>query len=325
MISESRPEISRTLTRREPHTLLQLLAGFALMTGSQLASYLPIAFFGDVDGLWSGRATHHVLTLVSMSCGALLSVLGLILIITYLSRRKAVEFARPGALGELGLGVLIGAGLVSIPVLILWALGMYSVTGVGVTPAMISALAIGIGPGFIEEVFSRGILLRLVERATGTWWALAISALIFGLGHLGNPNVPLIGAIAIGVEAGLLLGAAYVVTRRLWLTVGIHAAWNTVQGGVWSSPVSGMDQGPGLIHGTFSGPEILTGGAMGIEGSILALIVCLIAAALLLRTAVEREYVLRATNWPPRWGKQPESHSEIGRSPNAGDQRSDTV
>lgn len=295
------------------------------MIGSQIATYFPMASFGDSRGLSTGRATHHVLALVSMSCGALVSVLGFILIITYLSRRRAYEFAGPGALKELGLGLVIGTVLVSIPIFVLWSLGMYTVMSVAVTPTMISALAIGIGPGFVEEIFSRGILLRLMERATGTWWALVISALIFGLGHLGNPNVPLVGAIAIGIEAGLLLGAAYVVTRRLWLAVGIHTAWNTVQGGVWSSPVSGMDQGPGLIHGTFSGPEILTGGAMGIEGSILALIVCLIAATLLLRTAVKRGYVIRATNWPPRWGKRAESHSETGLSSNAGDQRNDMV
>lgn len=316
-------EIHQSLTRREPNLLFQFAAGCILVAISQFVTYFCIGYFGDIDAFWAGKSTNQLLVLGSMCGGSLLAVLGFVLIVKYLSKRRAFEFGLHGVLSELGLGLLIGTSLVSIPVLILWALGMYTVTSVGLSPAVISALAVGIGPGFMEEILTRGFILRLLERAVGTWWALFISAFLFGLGHVANPNVPLTGAIAIGIEAGLLLGAAYVVTRRLWLAIGIHTAWNAVQGGVWSSPVSGISLEPGIVHGTFSGPVILTGGPLGIEGSILALIVCLVAAAILLRHSVERGYVIRATNWPPRWMRKPKSGDLVAEGSNGGGQRSE--
>ena len=54
--------------------------------------------------------------------------------------------------------------------------------------------------------------------------ALVISAALFGVVHLGSPNATLYTAVAISLEAGLLLGAAYVLTRGLWLPIGIHFA-----------------------------------------------------------------------------------------------------
>ncbi len=300
----SESEIHTNLLRREPHTIVQFFLGGLVFTLSQIATGIFLLISTRKIGMKFSQLEDHVMFLLAMSLGALLSVVGFIITTRYLSQRKVFEFSGFKALRELGIGLVIGAVLVSIPVLVLWALGMYTVTGVGFTPAMFSALAIGIGAGFMEEILFRGVFLRLVERATGTWAALALSALAFGLVHASNPNVSLLGSVTIGVEAGLLLGATYLVTRRLWMAIGVHAAWNFVQGGVWSSPVSGLEQDPGLIHGTFSGPEILTGGAMGIEGSILALIVCLIAAVLLLRTTMKRNYIIKATNWPPRWKKE---------------------
>lgn len=199
------------------------------------------------------------------------------------------------------MGLLIGAVAVSLPILVLWALGMYRVTGVQLSMDILASLGMGIGAGFIEEIFVRGFLLRLTERGMGTWAALIFSCLFFGLGHLGNPDASLLGAIAIGVEAGALQGAAYLLTRRLWLAIGIHAAWNAVQGGLWSSAISGTGQRQGLLVAQFDGPAWLTGGAMGIEGSVLAVASCLIFATWMLVQIQRRGLFVGPSNWPWRW------------------------
>ena len=92
------------------------------------------------------------------------------------------------------------------------------------------------------------------------------------------------GAAAIGIEAGMLLGAAYVVTRRLWLAVGVHFGWNFMQAGVFGPNLSGR-QVSSLLESRLSGPDLLSGGALGVEGSVFAIAVCLAASLVLLKRA----------------------------------------
>ncbi len=122
------------------------------------------------------------------------------------------------------------------------------------------------------------------EEALGTWLALGITVALFGLAHLGNPNATLYGAAAIGIEAGMLLGAAYVVTRRLWLAVGVHFGWNFMQAGVFGPNLSGRQVGS-LLESRLSGPDLLSGGALGVEGSVFAIAVCLAASLVFLKRA----------------------------------------
>ncbi len=193
-----------------------------------------------------------------------------------IERRSVIELSFKNSPAELASGVLIGALLFSVTIGILWLLGYYNVTGTNPWTVMFSWLVLAIISGVSEELLFRGILFRVVEESLGTWLSLAISALIFGLFHLANPNATLWGAIAIAIEAGILLAAAFVYTRRLWLPIGIHFAWNFVQGAVFGVAVSG-NEATGLLQSTLSGPSLLSGGDFGAEGSVFAVLVCLIA------------------------------------------------
>ena len=79
-----------------------------------------------------------------------------------------------------------------------------------------------------------------------------------------NPEATWIAVLCIAVEAGVLLAAAYITTRRLWLPIGLHFAWNFTQGGIFGVPVSGF-RVRGLLKSTLTGPELLSGGAFGAE------------------------------------------------------------
>lgn len=208
------------------------------------------------------------------------------------------EFTLPGAATELGSGLFVGFALFTVMTGIVWMLGGITFHGVrafGDTQFWTWA-AIGVISGVYEEVLFRGILLRQFERLGGTWVALALTSAIFGLVHLGNPDATWTGAIAISVEAGILLGAAYLLTRRLWLAVGIHAAWNFTQAWVFSVPVSGTGQPIGLLITRRDASDLLTGGDFGLEASLPAMVVATLAGLFLLYRSI-RKGEIRGPEW----------------------------
>jgi membrane protease YdiL (CAAX protease family) len=207
-------------------------------------------------------------------------------------KRAVAEISTPHAARELGAGILIGSLLLSLSIGVLAALGVFQVTGSNGWAAMWATV-----PGFIlaavlEEVVMRGIVFRILEESLGSWLALAISAALFGLLHLLNPGTTWLNAAAIMLEAGVLLAAAYMLTRRLWLCIGIHFGWNFTQGGIFSAAVSG-GKTTGFLQGRMTGPAWLTGGAFGAEASLVALVVCTIAGLLLLIAAKRRYHVIQ--------------------------------
>jgi hypothetical protein len=92
-----------------------------------------------------------------------------------------------------------------------------------------------------------------------------------------NPGATVWSSVAIAVEAGLLLGAAYKWSGTLWVPIGIHWAWNFFQGPVFGFAVSGNDT-PSLIKPVIEGPDWLTGGPFGAEASVPAFILGLAMA-----------------------------------------------
>lgn len=135
------------------------------------------------------------------------------------------------------------------------------------------ALAGNLVVACMEELLVRGILFRIVEEVMGTWFSLALSAILFGLMHLGNPNANWETSLAIALEAGILLGALYVVTRSLWMPIAVHWAWNSMQQGVIGGALSG-NKIESILTSVPVGPEQFSGGAFGIEGSAITTMIC---------------------------------------------------
>ena len=120
-----------------------------------------------------------------------------------------------------------------------------------------------------EEIVFRGFIFRMIDERFNFVAALVVSALIFGFIHMGNSNATLWSSVAIAVEAGLLLGAAYKYSGTIWLPIGIHWAWNFTQGNVFGFSVSGMPSDVSVFDAMVSGPEILSGGEFGPEASVI--------------------------------------------------------
>jgi membrane protease YdiL (CAAX protease family) len=217
-----------------------------------------------------------------------------------IERRVVTELSGANAVRELGLGLALGAMLFCLTIGILAAVGVYHVTGSNGWLIMLASVPGFVLGGVFEEVLIRGILFRILERWLGSWVALSISAVIFGVLHLLNPGAGLLNAAAISIEAGVLLAAAYMLTRRLWLCIGTHIAWNFTEGGFFSVAVSGGES-KGLLQAKMVGPDWLTGGAFGAEASAVALAICVTAGIILLVLAVKRGHVV-APSWYARAG-----------------------
>lgn len=199
-------------------------------------------------------------------------------------RRAATEIARQRALPELGMGLVTGVALVTVVVALLMVLDGYRIEGSNrLSLAVVTPLAMMTFVGVFEEVLSRGIVFRITENSLGSWAALAISSLVFGLAHLPGEGAGLL-AIAITVVAGIMFAAAYMLTRRLWLAIGIHIAWNYTLGSIFSVAVSGREA-DGLLVGRVSGSDLLTGGTYGFEASVVTLLVLGLFAVTLLWAA----------------------------------------
>lgn len=199
-------------------------------------------------------------------------------------------------LRHLGLG--LGAGLLvfSVAVGIAAVLGVYRIVGQGDLSGLIAALlASAIFPAVSEELVFRGILFRWLEEWGGSWVALLVTSALFGAAHLQNPSASAIAAVGIAFEAGVMLGAAYMLTRSLWLPMGLHAAWNFAQGEIYDIPVSGTPV-HGLVDARLCCNPLLTGGGFGLEASLIAIAVATLFGLWLLWLAIRKGELVQ-----PRW------------------------
>lgn len=241
----------------------------------------------------------HDRPLLNLSIQIVLGLLAIALYAAYgklIERREVTELSTSGFAREWALGAACGAGLYTASALTLMFLGIYKVEGFNPLMFLLPNLAMAIKSGLFEELIFRGVLFRSIEAVFGSWVAILASSLVFGLLHLMNPGATIGAALYISVEAGLLLAAAYLVTRRLWICMGFHMAWNYFQAAVFSGAVSGNAAELGLLKATIEGPELLTGGAFGMEHSIVALLYCTTIGVILLMIANRRGHLT-----PPMW------------------------
>ena len=119
---------------------------------------------------------------------------------------------------------------------------------------------------FVEEVVVRGYVLSNLMESMNRWLALYVSAFLFMLMHLGNEDITLMAGLNIFI-AGILLGVNYIYTKNLWFAIFFHFAWNFFQGSIIGYHVSGMTIDTGFLEITSRGPDEITGGGFGFEGS----------------------------------------------------------
>lgn len=256
-----------------PYPSQQMVRDSALLRGVLFLGIL-LGSYGIFYLLLSALQGNTRISFAQARCLELFACLTAYLILTIgiEGRHPPAEIAPPRIIGLIK-GMILGVLLISLSVGILALLGGYSITGFnpGYDP-WLDLFSLGLVAGISEEILMRGILLRLVEEGLGSWGAIAVSASVFGLLHITNVDGTLWGSIAIVIEAGLLFGAIYVLTRSLWWCIGLHMGWNIALGPVFGIVVSGNGVTDSWILPQVSGPDLLTGGVFGLEASLIPVI-----------------------------------------------------
>lgn len=258
--------------------ILNLVIAVALLIAVQVVAH------GHVPDLVLGIIGAAIMAAVYLVGGRLIE------------RHQPAELTGTAGVREFACGLALGFCLFSTVMLLLWPVSVYHPVGRGTSAGLGAGAVAALSGAVIEEVMFRGFLFRLVAGLAGTWWALLVTSALFGAAHAFNPGATVLSSIAIAVEAGVLLGAVYALTGRLWLPIGLHAAWNFTESTVFGMSVSGFGATKGLIVRTLKGPTILTGGEFGPEASIVAVLVCFSAALLILWRVAQLGRV-----HPPSW------------------------
>jgi len=230
--------------------------------------------------------------LVSSAC-----ILSYIFFFQKFEKRSITEFAAKGFLKNATLGILIGFTLQALTILVIYLNGSYSVVAVNPISFILIPFAIMFTVAIIEEILVRGIIFRIIEEKLGSYIALLISGLLFGILHLANAHSTILSSLCITM-AGFLFGAAFIYSRNLWLPIALHFAWNFTQSGIFGAITSGNEKTSSLLEAKIQGQEFITGGEFGPEGSIQATIICLIATVILLVLNARQNKIIK-----PYWKK----------------------
>ena len=179
------------------------------------------------------------------------------------------------------LGIAIGSGLIMIQVIFYSLMGNYQISSFQFSGEVIKYIFLMIIVGFLEELVTRGIIFRLVEKWAGSLIAIIVVAIEGGLTHATNPNATFWSSFAVALEFGVLMTLVYMATRNLWVVSALHFAWNFTMGGIFDIAVSGTDPSS-LFKATLEGPAWLTGGKFGIEAGAPAIVITVIACVILI-------------------------------------------
>ena len=255
--------------------LIQVMLQIGLTAIAGLVIFLPYS-------LLTGRTVLSGLPFLAISEGIefLTILLSIILVRHYIDKRSFVNLGLQMDKKTV-LDILTGIGITFIMMGLIffseWRLGWISIVSFAwnVEPVQnVIALVVLFFLVFIlvawnEELMSRGYHLQTIASGLNLFWGLVISSVLFGALHLANPNATWVGAVGI-FFAGLFLGYAYIRTKSLWLSMGLHLGWNFFEGVVFGFPVSGLDIYH-ITHLHISGPMLWTGGNFGPEAGLIIL------------------------------------------------------
>ncbi|CYW81123.1 metal-dependent membrane protease [Streptococcus suis] len=185
-------------------------------------------------------------------------------------------FTKKGAGKDFLLGWGIGAAMLTTCTLIMWGLGAIEFTSIQFSTKLVGEFIILILAwsiqGTTEEILTRGWMFSSLSAKHNIPIGIIVSSLFFTFLHLGNNAISLIPILDLTLFA-VLACLIMLKTGNIWVIGGLHAAWNCFQGNVFAFPVSGTDAGQAFVQIGITGPEWLSGGKFGVEGSIISLLV----------------------------------------------------
>lgn len=176
---------------------------------------------------------------------------------------------------ELFIGLIVGSALMMLPAFLLTAFGfIHWQKNVFALSTLASGVSVMLVVAIAEELLFRGFIFQRFIGAFGNWPAQLIIAGLFLLTHLNNPGMTGVTKTLASVNifiTSILFGIAFIKTKKLAMPLGLHFAANVMQGTVLGFGVSGEKEVSLFEPRLDSAPEWLTGGAFGLEASIVGL------------------------------------------------------
>lgn len=261
------------------------------------ASFSMLAFV--IAGFAAGAIAGDRVLLFEVIFRPLLALLLIGLFVWMLATADHIEDHRATALGfprvrgwlkQFALGFVFGLMLTALAIvpIAIWGqnsirfrFNLHSLPRVG---AVVIVLLMG---ALAEELMFRGYPFQHLQQGIGSVGAIVVFSAMFGAVHLANPGASLWGLINT-ILIGVLLSVSYLRTRALWLPWGIHFGWNFALGFLWGLPVSGLRIFNVMVRTTAKGPQWVTGGSYGPEGSATAVMVILLGVALVGKLPLRR-------------------------------------
>jgi uncharacterized protein len=180
-------------------------------------------------------------------------------------KRKITELSLKYLLKEMFGGFIFGFSTISLAIFILYLLGYYQAISISTAHYSIKFFTVLMFAAIVEDLFHRGLIVRICENWLGTNLTLVIAMLV-EMQHIFNPNFNLFSLFSTLIW-GFTMAMMFIYTKRIWFPFFFHLGWNFSQP-FYGSNLTGLNDMGSIIQSKFNGPELLTGGAVGIEDSI---------------------------------------------------------
>ncbi|MCU0325561.1 MAG: CPBP family intramembrane metalloprotease [Spirosomaceae bacterium] len=193
-------------------------------------------------------------------------------------KREITELSLKYLPKEMFGGFFFGFFTLSLVIFILYLLGHYQAISISTANYPFKFFTVLIFAAIVEDLFHRGLIVRVCEEWLGTHLTLVIAMLV-ELQHIYNPNANLF-SLFLDLVWGFTMAMMFIYTKRIWLPFFFHLGWNFSQP-FYGSNLTGLSDMGSIIQSTFNGPELLTGGVFGIENSIFTAIFLLMIGIVL--------------------------------------------
>lgn len=197
-------------------------------------------------------------------------------------------------LRDFTIGTLFGAVVMVGGFSLLLGMGEISVVSIGLDYQELLFSCLGFfAIAYSNELIFRGYLMNKLMMRYSPICALLWSSIIFAVFHLGNDNMSIMGFIGL-VFAGALLGALFLYSKNLWLSIGLHFGWNFFQTHLGFN-VSGLDS-YSIVVTRFEHANLLNGGEFGLEGSYLLSLIQFIILAFFYQRYRKKSVIVSAVD-----------------------------
>ncbi|MCU0470621.1 MAG: CPBP family intramembrane metalloprotease [Arcicella sp.] len=196
----------------------------------------------------------------------------------FYDKRKITELSLKHLPKEMFGGFIFGFLSISLFIFILYLLGYYQAFSITTTHYTARLFTVLLFAGIVEDLFHRGLIVRVIENWLGTHVAIVVAMLV-ELQHIFNTNSDLF-SFFVDLIWGFTMAMMFIYTKRIWLPYFFHIGWNFAQP-FYGSNLTGQNDFGTIIQSKFTGPELLTGGAFGIENSIFTPLFLLIIGIVL--------------------------------------------